>query len=497
MAAEKIVAHSFDKAPPFPEKFEIVKKTTLNFTDIELNNNKFYSAEVQVAADGQARLFSNYGRVGAPKAAKEVRVCRNAEHASELFDKLIREKTKKGYREVKLIKADVGSDLAKTKVETDMVSAQSLERVGIKLENKQTSSLAVETQNLIRAWFGSTAQFVAANLNTQRCPLGQLSVAQIVKGKDILEEASAVLSQIDIPRLNRLTSDFYTNIPHVLPRIIEADKLRLDSIEKIDRAMSILEVFSDAKSLGDAMVSNVIDNQYKSLGCDLEVIDKADPTYKWIEKMVHQTRASNHGSLGKIIIHNIFRANRHDEFGIMMENSSIIAKSCEKHILPDMLKKLVPERPDINDDIRHNYRDANIFPLFHGSRTENMCGIASKGMLIRPPGVKTCGKMYGAGIYFGYSSKAINYTSCTNSYWARGDSKRAYVFLCDVATGNKKIVSGSHQYSLKELGKDYHSVWAKASPGVLINDEFIVYNPAGKTQQHCIKYIIEFEAGGR
>ena len=38
-----------------------------------------------------------------------------------------------------------------------------------------------------------------------------------------------------------------------------------------------------------------------------------------------------------------------------------------------------------------------------------------------------------------------------------------------------------------------HSVFAQGGKSGVINDEIITYVPSGKGQQHCIRYIVEFE----
>lgn len=99
----------------------------------------------------------------------------------------------------------------------------------------------------------------------------------------------------------------------------------------------------------------------------------------------------------------------------------------------------------------------------------------------------------GDGIYYATNStKSINYCDVKGSYWAQGNNKTAYLFLCDVAYGNYKHATGSSFYTKKNINPA-HSVFAEAGKSGVINDEIIVYEPAGPSQQHIIRYIIEFE----
>jgi poly [ADP-ribose] polymerase len=496
MAALK--AYSAGEEPKFPANYDVTKRTTLNFTDVINNNNKYYNLEVQVAKTGEARIFTQYGRVGGT-AAKEYRVCESSSQAESESDKIIKAKSKKGYVEVKLVKADVGSDVGKSKVDNTAVSVESLRKAGVQVieEPAAQSKLHNEVQDLVKTWFGVTQEFIELNLDTKKCPLGQLSMDQLSKGRDILEEARKIvhMTKVDKQELNKLTNSYYSNIPHNFGYTrLDADALRFDSDLKLDKAFDILDVFSDAKNV-QAVISkkSAVDSQYATLNADLAFVDPSDPTWKWLETMVVKTRASNHSGLGKLKVHKIFRVTRNDEDKQFIKNAELIAKDCGKFVPSEVYANLVKERPDVPKALRDLYKQANILPGWHGTRRANMIGITTKGLLIRPSGVIHTGSMFGDGCYFASaSSKSINYCDVKGSYWAQGNNKTGYLFLCDVAFGNQKMASGSHYYNANNI-KPYHSVWAKAGQGGVINDEMITYHPTGTNQQHAIKYIIEFE----
>lgn len=495
--AEKLVAYSAGEEPTFPTDYDVVKRTTLNFTDIVNNNNKYYNLEVQVAKNGNSRIFTQYGRVGGT-AAKEYRVCKDQSHAETEADKIVKTKTKKGYVEVKLAKADVGSEVGKAKVEASKVSVDDLKKIGIKLADEDKSSkLHPEVKDLVRTWFGVTAEFVELNLDTKKCPLGQLSVDQITKGKDILEEARVIVhaSKPDTTELNRLTNLYYSNIPHNFGYgKINADVLRLDDDVKIDKAFDILDVFNDSKNVQSVLTTkSAIDSQYATLNATLDFVDSSSPTWKWIDAMLQETRASNHHFLGKLKTHKIFAVKRNGEEDLFVKNAERIAKECGKHSPSPTYAKFVSNRPDVPKDLQDLYKKANVCPGWHGTRRANMIGITTRGLLIRPSGVVHAGSMYGDGIYWATNStKSINYCDVKGSYWADGNNKTAYLFLGDVAFGNYKYANGSHYYNKSNI-KPAHSVFAQAGKGGVLNDEIITYVPAGKEQQHCLRYIIEFE----
>jgi len=495
---DKLVAYSAGEEPSFPNDYDVVKRTTLNFTDIINNNNKYYNLEIQVAKDGSSRIFTQYGRVGGT-AAKEYRVAANQPHAEKEAEKIIKSKTKKGYVEVKLVKADVGSEQGKSKVDTaaTSVSVDTLKKMGVKVQEEEKSKLHPEIGDLVRTWFGVTQEFIELNLDTKKCPLGQLSIDQIDKAKTILDEARTIIhaKSVDVLELNKLTNSYYSNIPHNFGYgKINADVLRLDNDDKINKAFDILDVFADAKNVQSVISKkSAVDSQYSTLKADLSFIDPTDPIWKWLDTMLHETRASNHSSLGKLKTHKIYKVNRHDEEKHFLKSAEKIAKECGKHDPSSVYAKLVKSRPDLSKDLRDLYAKANVSPGWHGTRRANMIGITTKGLLIRPSGVVHAGSMYGDGVYWATNStKSINYCDVRGSYWAQGTNKTAYLFLGDVAFGNYKYANGSHYYNKKSIAP-CHSVFAQGGKSGVLNDEIITYTPSGPDQQHCLRYIIEFE----
>ena len=192
--------------------------------------------------------------------------------------------------------------------------------------------------------------------------------------------------------------------------------------------------------------------------------------------------------MGKI--HSIFKVDR-SESDVFGSRISDVAKSRKGKgwTWPPQLTKLGLERTDVEN--RELYEQANVIPLFHGSRTENFVGLLSRGLLIRPSGAVYTGSMFGSGCYFGLFSKACSYSSSKGTYWVRGNDPLGYVLLADVCLGDPKIVEVSAYYDAKNI-VPHHSVWAKAGRA-LINDEFILYHPTGSLQQHRIRYVLEVE----
>jgi poly [ADP-ribose] polymerase 2/3/4 len=86
-------------------------------------------------------------------------------------------------------------------------------------------------------------------IDTRRMPLGKLSKSQLMKGYKVLKNIEAVLlgaRSADFWKLEELSSDFYTTIPHDCgmraPPVIS-------SLKMLQERMKVLEVSEDASLL--------------------------------------------------------------------------------------------------------------------------------------------------------------------------------------------------------------------------------------------------------
>lgn len=107
--------------PSFPKTYVVTKRWEGTCTDIIKNSNKFYHAEIQVAPNGTARIFTVYGRVGVA-GSKEYRYYQSENSCLYDYESLIRKKRdrkKDPYREVDLAITSVGSDGAQRNKKTN------------------------------------------------------------------------------------------------------------------------------------------------------------------------------------------------------------------------------------------------------------------------------------------------------------------------------------------------------------------------------------------
>jgi poly [ADP-ribose] polymerase len=368
-------------------------------------------------------------------------------------------------------------------------------KVSKNAESKE-SSLHPEVVRMVGGWFGTTGQFITMTL---KCPLGQLTKEQIDKGRAVLDDCknrvNANSKSSSASEYDRLTSQFYSLIPHVLPHKIDATSLRLDTIDKIMEKYDTLDTFLDAKNVESVLgKGSAIDDQYKKLNAKLDWVDPESPSGQWITKLLFDTRASNHSFLGKVKLYNIFSLERNKEDDHFNEALIRIARQVGGKGEKPRYTKL--SRPDLQNDERKLFAEANVWPLWHGTRPQNMVGIISRGLLIRPSGAVHTGSMFGDALYHAESSsKSMNYCGCRGAYSSgKTQNDRVFMFLEDVIVGKPYIVTSSQFF--REPPKGHHSVYAVPSRGYggLYNSENMTYVSSGPNQQHKLRYIVEFQA---
>ena len=103
---------------------------------------------------------------------------------------------------------------------------------------------------------------------------------------------------------------------------------------------------------------DIVDQNYKKLGCTIEALDKKSKDFNLISDYLHNTKES-----WKIDIDEVYKIDRPSE-----------EKSYNKKMKNKML-------------------------LWHGSRIANFVGILSQGLRIAPPEAPVSGYLFGKGIY--------------------------------------------------------------------------------------------------
>lgn len=390
------------------------------------NNNKFYN----MSDNNDGETFTvNWGRVGATSATTIYPI--------KKWDSIYRNKTKKGYKDVTEIYAEVVSE------DTDFAD----------ITNDQVKRLVNALQSYANHSVKENYLITSDSVTQMQVDEAQGFVDRLA-GKDQEDE------------VNELLLEIYSIIPRRMANVkyhIFGEKSRLGQFNKD----SLARLIANEQATLDVMRGQVSTNaktksvEHKDKSTLLDAMDLAiqpiqdedhDIIIELLGRNSHQFRSA-------VQITNLTTQNRHDSF---------ISKATDKRV----------------------------FLFWHGSRNENWWSIIDTGLVLRPANAILTGSMIGNGLYFAdKAQKSIGYTSLRGSYWARGGGDKAYLAVFAVHTGNwlhtsrhESWMYNLNEQRLKQRGA-YDSVFFEGGVD-LINNEYVVYNHA----QCTIKYLVEISA---
>jgi poly [ADP-ribose] polymerase 2/3/4 len=485
--------------------FDVVEVKELNSFDIDGSknktkgtSNKFYHAELQVEKNGtRCQIFTMYGPTGKVQK-REYRYFDDQSSAKKEFDRIVKSKVKKGYTEIDVAQRAVGSESAK-KITKPVVLKNADE-----LKKDIKSSLTDGQKSIVSIFFVAQDEFVAQTL---KCPLGQLTNAQIDRGREALDRAKVVVNRVtlsdkDKDEIRELTNQFYGLIPHNLGAGARGQmtELMLDSIDKIVKKEGDLDTLLDAKQVNAVLkADSSVDDKFKSLNCDFEEVDLSSDLGVFLTSYFMDTKVSQHG-YGSSYVARIWKMRRKDsKEAAFVKNAERIASSGKIHntfkkeaatFVRDKSGLWVPsKRPDLTKDEVKLYNASNTWLSWHGTRSANLVGITRRGLLVRPTGAVHTGSMFGDARYYSWqSTKSLNY--CDGGYWTgRAKQTKKYMFLLDVAFGKMFLAPGPKFFEKPPNG--YHSVYGKANVSGVRNDEMMTYEKTDSENQAAFKYLFE------
>jgi poly [ADP-ribose] polymerase len=463
--------------PAFPADFEILHKAVLQWTDIQSNHNKYYAVELHQGAGAKKgespfRVFTHYGRTDDletnPNAgAKESRYFDDQGSAAACYQQIYREKTAKGYKEVSLASSKIGSSKARGQSSGE-VDAKTLAKIEGEKEKRAAipqSTLLPEVQRLVRYLYSEATNAltttVAAKITAHgiETPLGVLTMGQIEKGEAILKELYDLFQggAKNRVRMESLSGDFYSAIPHRIGRTREAVKeAAIDSLADFEAKQETLQLMKDMLKVngeaGDVLFHDEVDAKYKALGCTIDFVPTHAPVYAGIKELVEGSQIK----IKTIRVKNVYalrRPQEHEAFETKLGN----------------------ERQ-----------------LFHGSRIKNWVGILSRGILLPKIVVslgvnRTDAGWLGNGLYFGDAS-------CTSSFYTTpGREKTRMMAVANVALG-KQAKFTKITYGMNSAPEGFDSTWGvrnkAGAPSQFADDEYVVY----RTSQQRLDYLVEFTA---
>lgn len=345
-----------------------------------------------------------------------------------------------------------------------------------------------------------------STLSAEYLPLTQLSSENIRKASDILnkqikpliekrmeleklskkEHVNEYMNLLD--QINKYSNEFYELIPQMnynyekLKPISNERELdyQICTLNQLSHAQIACRILMGAKNAMSNL--NPYDYVYNCLKCKLELMNPQDMETQYLLRYAHSTAQKSE----KFSIKRIFKFQRSQE-----------EQRFEKYS-----------------------NNKNRYLLWHGTSTENLISIMSKGLVKAPSDSRSNGQRYGKGIYF---SDSFEFSAGYSSGKSSKNGNRNYILLCEVALGRIKELRTSYEMldtlpvefdSVKALGRlepDPNKritlpngcivplgemVDSQYKPGEyfysrnLNENQYVVYNES----QVCIRYIMQFNS---
>lgn len=478
MATTKVKAWKFGErgAPSFSDDFDILRKAVLQVTDIKSNHNKYYAIELhqgQGKAKNRFRVFTHYGRTDDldtnPDAGqKECRFFTSREEADECYDAIFAEKTspRKGYKEVSLASSKIGSAKARG-TSTGEVDGKTLakskngKKKAKSASSGKSSKLHPGVQELVKYIYGEATKQLTSTVNATitadgiETPLGILTLGQIEKGEDILEQAYKVFKKSGKgakKELVELSGEFYTAIPHRIGRTRKAVNVAiLDTLEEFQEKQETLQLMKDMLQVnseggGSVLFDAKVDEEYHALGCKVEWLDPKESEFREMKDHVEESKGESQG----VKVKSIYRVRRDKEW------------------------------KEFSDHIKNHQH------LFHGSGIHNWVGILSRGILlpkivVSMGGGRTDEGWLGHGIYFG------DVSATSANYACAGKKGTSFLSIVRVALGKMRDYDAI-TYGLTKPPKGYDSCHGVRDTE-FDDDEFVIY----AAEQQRMEYLVEFK----
>lgn len=404
----------------------IIKEYNLIHTDIGKNNNKFWYGVCLDNGTG----YSTWGRVGQPGKRTDY-------PSARIVEQKYKEKLKKGYEPLKIIKAGA------------TVQVNNLKEVAkkqIKYSNNKVLSDLIERLVSFNIHNITSNTSIKYDDGVFKTPLGLVEQEGIDEARDLLTKVNTFFKtgKGTTTELNKIVNKYLK----LIPQDIGFRKLELklifpntDAIKKQSDILDSLEV--SLKSSAKPKTKTTIEE--KIFDVELDHLTSSDKEYIRLSKYYNNSNRATHG-YSAVKIKNIYK------IGI---KSNI-----------DRFKKLNP-----------------IVEVFHGTSGANCLSILKSGLKATPPQTAAiAGAMFGGGIYGATdSSKSLQYTA---GRFGGKNTGLCYIFICDFSMGKF--------YDIKSYGgrrpAGYDSIWAKAKNTGLRFDELIVPD-----NQVKIKYLLELK----
>ena len=421
----------------------IIEQKRLILTEVGENCNKFWEIELHDNDD----CITRWARVGYSPQSKTFP---GVGHS--FMEKKMREKNAKGYTELKTISTNnTGSASGVTVKKSDLHAIAKAQII-------KSSNPTLE--RLIARFVQANVHKITSNTQiTYNSTTGLFATPMGIVEQSGIDEARTLLAELAIRVRNHKfggeTDILLNRYLRVIPQSLGMKRFSTETVIPDDNALQKqLDLLDSLESSYQALQSTpvpMINESTKPIEqmfkVDLDVLsNQAERTR--LERNFEMSKKRMHG-YNNIHVKEVYSLNIHH-----MSNNFLVA-------------------------------DKNIVETYHGSSMANALSILREGLKIIPPSTAAiAGALFGRGLYGSInSSKSLGY--CLNR-WGQGgigDAASSFLFVCSFAMGET--------YSTTAYGcarpSGYDSIWAKASPGGLHNDELIVYSE----NQAKVNYLLE------
>ena len=446
---------------------------TLNKSDLQHNNNKFYIIQLLESDSGAGFVFfTRWGRVGA--TGQQSVQPTSFDRGVSMFKSKYREKTKGGYTEIIIDYSDdkeKSSPKKKPKASTSSSSGK---------KKKSKSLLEPHVEEFIKLIYNTNimnTQMKEIGYDSSKMPLGKLGKQTLNDGYLILKDIEAELKKkkVDRDKLTDLSSKFYSLIPHdfgfqkMVNFIIDTKeklKAKIEMIESLSDITIATKIIGDEKDEDDE--NQLLFSYYKKLNCTIRHIDPKEEIY---DKLKTYLTAKSPSSSRKLTLVEAFEVEREGE------------------------------------KARYNGKLGNKRLLWHGTRITNYVGILSQGLRIAPPEAPSSGYLFGKGIYLAdMAQKSCWYCYPVNKMGLillveaalgkieeRKDTDSSLPSTldkkCDSIQGVGRNTPGSGEYIEKDIYVPNGNGIKNPDAGYLEYNEFIVYN----VNQARLRYVLKIQ----
>ncbi len=417
------------------------KYVMLIMADSANNNNKFY----EVTLEDNDAVNVRYGRVG----GAEQRASKGSGIYS--FDRVVREKKAKGYKEVDIVVKDNNgqaqrslSELAKRDViGNNPVLAALIER----LINQNRHQLQEASGGRITIEDGQV-----------KTPVGLITMASVDSAKNVLVTLQTLVEKkkTATDKYQEALNQYLTLVPQKVPHMRGWGPTFFEGFTSFQRQNDLLEQLeASLQAMLDAPPPIPQDDKIQEqrlFGYSIQPMEDKKK-FKEIEKFYRSQLNSRHVS------------------------AKLKLKAVYEMVNPDARARYEAKAKKVGNEMR----------LWHGTRACNLLSIFKSGLIVPRSSngnFTISGRMFGDGLYFSdQSTKSLNYSY---GYWGHGGyDTNCFMFLCDVAMG--KMYTPPHSCDGKRAG--YDSCFAQAQKSGVQNNEMIVYD----IDQASLRYLCEFE----